>query len=138
MSQTEVTLVTGASAGIGQAIARALIAQGRTVVNIDRVAPDWSDPHLVSFQADLTDAASTREVAEAVTRQYPITALVNNAGATRPGTIDSASLDDLDAVVGLHLQAALLLTQAALPSLRACGHGRIVNMASRAALGVDS
>ena len=37
--------------------------------------------------------------------------------------------------MGLHLQAALLLTQAALPSLRACGHGRIVNMASRAALG---
>lgn len=110
MSHPDVTLVTGASAGIGQAIARALIAQGRTVVNIDRAAPDWSDPHLVSFQADLTDAASTREVAEAVTRQYPITALVNNAGATRPGTIDSASLDDLDAVVGLHLQAALLLT----------------------------
>ena len=47
MSHPDVTLVTGASAGIGQAIARALIAQGRTVVNIDRVAPDWSDPHLV-------------------------------------------------------------------------------------------
>ena len=135
MSHPEVSLVTGASAGIGQAIARALIAQGRTVVNIDRAAPDWSDPNLVSFQADLTDASSTRQVAEEVTRQYRVTALVNNAGATRPGTVDRAGLEDLDAVVGLHLQAALLLIQAALPSLRACGRGRIVNMASRAALG---
>ena len=135
MSHPEVSLVTGASAGIGQAIARALIAQGRSVVNIDRAAPDWSDPNLVSFQADLTDASSTRQVAEEVTRQYRVTALVNNAGATRPGTVDRAGLEDLDAVVGLHLQAALLLIQAALPSLRACGRGRIVNMASRAALG---
>jgi 3-oxoacyl-[acyl-carrier protein] reductase len=135
MSHPEVSLVTGASAGIGQAIARALIAQGRTVVNIDRAAPDWGDPNLVSFQADLTDAASTRQVAKEVTRQYRVTALVNNAGITRPGTVDRAGLEDLDAVVGLHLQAALLLIQAALPSLKACGRGRIVNMASRAALG---
>ncbi len=131
----DVTLVTGASAGIGQAIAQALIAQGRTVVNIDRDAPSWSSPQLVSLRADLTDAAATRDVAQAVTRQYRVTALVNNAGATRPGTIDTATLEDLDAVVGLHLRAALVLTQAALPSLRACGHGRIVNMATRAALG---
>lgn len=135
MTPPEVTLVTGASAGIGQAIAQALIAQGRTVVNIDRDAPAWESPSLISFKADLTDAASTREAAEAVTRQYRVTALVNNAGATRPGTIDTATLEDLDAVVGLHLRAALLLTQAVLPSLRACGHGRIVNMATRAALG---
>ncbi|MEN9888098.1 MAG: hypothetical protein RL559_135 [Pseudomonadota bacterium] len=135
MSKTEVTLVTGASAGIGQAIARALIAQGRTVVNIDRTAPEWQDPQLVTVLADLTDAASTREAAETVARQYLVTALVNNAGATRPGSIDTARLEDLDAVVGLHLQAALVLTQTFLPSLRACGHGRIVNMASRAALG---
>lgn len=131
----EVTLVTGASAGIGQAIAQALIAQGRTVVNIDRDPPSWAHPQLVSVQADLTDASATRDVAHEVTRQYRVTALVNNAGITRPGTIDTATLEDLDAVVSLHLRAALLLTQAALPSLRACGRGRIVNLSTRAALG---
>ncbi len=131
----EVTVVTGASAGIGQAIAQALIAQGRTVVNIDREAPSWSSPLLISLRADLTDASATREAAQTVNRDYRVTSLVNNAGATRPGTIDTATLDDLHLVTGLHLQAAMLLMQAFLPSLRACGRGRIVNMSSRAALG---
>lgn len=135
MHPYEVTLVTGASAGIGRAIAEGLLAQGQHVVNIDYNAPNWSHPNLVSFQADLTDAAKTQAVAAQVTAQFNVTALVNNAGATRPGTIDKASLADLDYVVSLHFQASLLLIQAVLPTLRACGHGRIVNMASRAALG---
>ena len=135
MHPYEVTLVTGASAGIGRAIAEGLLAQGQHVVNIDYNAPNWSHPNLVSFQADLTDAAKTQAVAAQVAAQFNVTALVNNAGATRPGTIDKASVADLDYVVSLHFQASLLLIQAVLPTLRACGHGRIVNMASRAALG---
>ena len=67
--------------------------------------------------------------------QHNVTALVNNAGATRPGTIDTATTQQLDDVVGLHLRAPMLLVQAFLPTLRACGQGRIVNMSSRAALG---
>ena len=60
-SQQEVALVTGASAGIGRAIAEALLAEGRHVVNLDYVLPDWSHPHLVSYQAELTKEAPTRE-----------------------------------------------------------------------------
>lgn len=131
----QVTLVTGASAGIGRAVAEALLAAGRTVVNIDHAAPAWSHPNLVSFQVDLTREDQTRALAQQVSAQYAVTALVNNAGATRPGNIDAATVADLDYVVALHFQANLLLTQAALPALRACGHGRIVNIASRAALG---
>ena len=135
MTQKEATLVTGASAGIGRAISEMLLDSGRTVINLDYVAPDWSHPELVSFQADLTDARQTQEQAKRIASEYAITALVNNAGATRPGTIDTATLEDLDYVVALHLQASLILIQAALPALRACGNGRIVNMSSRAALG---
>ena len=77
----------------------------------------------------------TRERAREITSAYSVSAIVNNAGATRPGTIDTATLADLDYVVGLHLRASMILIQAALPALRASGHGRIVNMSSRAALG---
>lgn len=135
MSKQEATVVTGASAGIGRAIAEALLAQGRTVVNIDYRLPDWKHARLVSFQADLTRSNDTRERGAQVAGDFNVTALVNNAGATRPGTIDTQTPDDLEYVNALTLRATLLLTQAFLPTLRASGRGRIVNMASRAALG---
>ena len=135
MNQQEVALVTGGSSGIGRATCEALLAQGRTVVNLDYNKPDWSHEKLVSFQADLTKEAETQAIAQQITSTYAVTALVNNAGATRPGTIDTATMADLDYVVGLHFKASMILIQAALPALRASGQGRIVNVSSRAALG---
>ena len=131
----QVTLVTGGSSGIGRAICEALLGRGRSVINLDYKAPDWRHDQLVSLQADLTRQDEIEQAARHIAATYAVTALVNNAGATRPGSIDSATMSDLDDVVGLHLRAPILLVQACLPSLRACGQGRIVNMASRAALG---
>ncbi|THU04532.1 SDR family oxidoreductase [Lampropedia puyangensis] len=135
MTKLQATVITGASAGIGKAIAERLIAQGKQVVNIDYALPNWSHPQVLSLQADLTCAEQTAAAAEQAKQAFDITALVNNAGATRPGTIETASLDDLEHVVGLHLRASMQLVQSFLPTLKACGHGRVVNMASRAALG---
>lgn len=128
-------LVTGGSAGIGAAIIGSLLAAGHRVVNIDYRLPDNPPEGLVSFQADLTDEAQTKAAAKQVTDAFDIVGLVNNAGATRPGTADTATLDDLDYVVALHLRTALILVQAVLPAMRKAGFGRIVNMSSRAALG---
>ena len=85
-------LVTGGSAGIGAAIVRALLDAGHRVVNIDYRLPDNPPEGLVSIQADLTDEAQTRAAAAQATRDHAIVGLVNNAGATKPGTADTATV----------------------------------------------
>lgn len=135
MTKPTATVITGASSGIGKAIAERLIAQGKQVVNIDYSLPDWKHPLVRSIQADLTCAEQTTTAAEQALADFDITALVNNAGATRPGTIETATLADLDHVVALTLRASMQLVQSFLPTLKASGQGRVVNMASRAALG---
>ena len=131
----QIYIVTGASGGIGAAISRGLVAQGLRVVNIDIRPPATPISGVIDMTADLTDADQTQRVAREIAARYDIVGVVNNAGATRPATIDDASLADLDFVVGLHLRASMILVQAALPAMRRAGFGRIVNMASRAALG---
>lgn len=128
-------LITGGSAGIGAALVRALLESGQRVVNIDYRLPDNPPQGLISIQADLTDTAQTQAAVAQARQAHAIVGLVNNAGATRPGTADTATLDDLDYVVALHLRTAMILVQAVLPDMREAGFGRIVNMSSRAALG---
>lgn len=135
MPKQRAYLVTGASNGIGAAIASMLLAQGHTVLNVDLKAPSSPQPNLISFEADLTNEAATKAIAERLASEYAIIGIVNNAGATRPGTADTATLESLDFVVNLHLRASLIFIQAALPAMREAGFGRIVMLSSRAALG---
>ncbi|MVW79260.1 SDR family NAD(P)-dependent oxidoreductase [Bordetella sp. 02P26C-1] len=128
-------LVTGGSAGIGAAIVSALLKAGHRVINIDYRLPEVSPEGLISIQADLTDTAQTQAAVAQARRDHAIIGLVNNAGATRPGTVDTATLEDLDYVFALHLRTAMILAQAVVPDMREAGFGRIVNMSSRAALG---
>jgi len=130
-----VCLVTGGSAGIGEALCRGLLAQGVRVINFDIQPPRLEHERLRFHRVDLTDSAATRKAAEAVAGEYAITELVNNAGSTRPGRVETATLADLDHVVGLHLAASLILTQAVLPAMKRARHGRIVNVSTRAVLG---
>lgn len=128
-------VVTGGSNGIGRAIVHELAAKGATVVNIDRSLPDWALDKVHHYQADLTDAADTARVADEISARFRVTALVNNVGATRPGSVESANAEDLRIVTALHIETPLKLVQHFLPTLKDCGQGRIVNISSRAALG---
>ena len=131
-----VAVVTGGSNGIGEGICRHLQAAGATVINIDKVAPAkplGGDYHF--FQADLTDAAATRAVGAQVAKRFEVNALVNNAGFPTPGTLEEITDADFDHGANLHLRAAILLSQAFLPGMKARRFGRIVNMSSRSILG---
>jgi 3-oxoacyl-[acyl-carrier protein] reductase len=138
MSERPVAIVTGGSAGIGATICRRMIDAGYDVVSIDRRKPDWSDPALHPIEVDLIDARATAEAAGSLAKQFPIGTVVHNAGVIRPDLLPDVRQEDLNDLTQLHLGAAILLVQAALPGMRERKYGRIVLISSRAALGLPT
>jgi 3-oxoacyl-[acyl-carrier protein] reductase len=135
MSQRDVAIVAGASGGIGRAIAEAMLAAGHQVVSLDRRLPDWSHPRLEPILVDLFDPKATADAARDVAAGHAVSHVVHNAGIIRPNLIEQTTPDDIAALSQLHLGAALILVQAALPGMKQRHFGRIVLIASRAALG---
>ncbi|VWX55898.1 Short-chain dehydrogenase [Burkholderiales bacterium 8X] len=135
-SAPRVAAVTGGSAGIGKAICADLLAQGYEVISLARRAPDIDHPKLHGIEVDLMDRAATAEAAAELARRFEVTTLIHNAGVIRAALLPDVQLGDLDALVDLHLGAAVQLAQAVLPAMRAQRFGRIVLMSSRAAVGL--
>jgi NAD(P)-dependent dehydrogenase (short-subunit alcohol dehydrogenase family) len=132
---SDIAIVTGASGGIGRAIAEAMLAAGRHVVSLDRRLPDWSHAKLEPVLVDLFDAKATAAAAAEIAGRNAVSHVVHNAGVIRPNPIEQATPDDIAALSQLHLGAALTLVQAVLPGMKQRHFGRIVLIASRAALG---
>ncbi|WP_418317649.1 SDR family oxidoreductase [Piscinibacter sakaiensis] len=136
MNKPRCAVVTGGSAGIGEAICRQLLADGWQVVSLARRAPTFAHEHLHSIEVDLADrAATTQAAAEAAQRFAPDT-VIHNAGVILPALLEDVKLADLDKLVEIHLSAAIALAQACLPAMKAAGFGRIVLLSSRGALGL--
>jgi len=133
----ECVLVTGASRGIGRAITERLIADGMHVINFDLSAPAEILTHESFYKVDVSNESVLRETLLEVTSQYPITRLVNNAGIVRPANIEKTTLEDFHAVMNVNVAAAIVCVQALLPAMKVAHFGRIVNIASRAALGKE-
>jgi 3-oxoacyl-[acyl-carrier protein] reductase len=130
-------LVTGASGGIGEAIARALHTQGAVVAlsgrrrdQLDTLAAALtSRAHVVP--ADLADAkAADALMADATAAMGGVDILVNNAGLTRDGLGMRMSDEDWQSVIDVNLGAAFRLTRAALRGMVRARWGRIVNITS--------
>jgi NAD(P)-dependent dehydrogenase (short-subunit alcohol dehydrogenase family) len=125
----ERVLITGAAAGIGRATAERCSAEGYDVVTID-IAGD-------GIRADLSDPEATAVALDEALRDGPITRLVNNVGVVRPGAVEEQTLADFNLAVSLNLRCSIQCVQAVLPGMKEAKFGRIVNMASRAALGKE-
>ena len=137
-------LVTGASRGIGRAIAIGLAQAGAAVVvNYLRRAEEAKAAEMeiaalgrpcVSVQADVSLAADVeRLVRTAEERAGAIDILVNNAGIARVQPVEEISERDWDRLIDGNLKSCFLVTQAVLPGMRARQWGRIVNVSSVAA-----
>jgi NAD(P)-dependent dehydrogenase (short-subunit alcohol dehydrogenase family) len=135
MSGRNTAIVTGASGGIGRAIAEAMLEAGHHVVSLDRRKPDWSHAKLEPVLVDLFDPKATADAAKDVAARHAVSHVVHNAGIIRPNLIEQVTAEDIAALSQLHLGAALTLVQAALPGMKERHFGRIILIASRAALG---
>lgn len=126
-------LITGASKGIGRAVADRLAASGDLPVGLARTSPGDFPGEFCAV--DFTDRAATDAALERVLKNGRIDAVVNNVGVARFGRIGSIDLDDLFATYDLNVRTAVQVVQAALPGMLAAGWGRIVNVTSLTTLG---
>ncbi len=129
-------LVTGASGGLGSAIARCLAAQGaRVALSGTRVAPlealAAELPGSVVLACDLSDAAAVDGlVGRAVEALGSLDILVNNAGVTRDNLAMRMKDEEWDTVIRVNLEAAFRLARAALRPMMKARHGRIISVTS--------
>jgi 3-oxoacyl-[acyl-carrier protein] reductase len=136
----KVALVTGASRGIGEAIARRLAAEGATVLAAARSAEglakvvseiEAAGGKASALVLDLADAASIdAAVRAALAAHGEIPVLVNNAGVTEDNLILRMSRESWDRVLATNLTGVFLLTQAVVKSMVRKRYGRIVNITS--------
>jgi len=136
-------LVTGASRGIGAAVARSLAAAGWHVTLAGRQRGALEEVRVTlpiaeavvhdCVELDVTDAASVaRAFAEVHARGGALQALVNNAGAVETGPLRSLPTATWDRMLAVNLTGTFLCSQAALAPMLAARAGRIVNIASTA------
>ncbi len=139
-----IALVTGASRGIGRAIALALARNGADVAVNYRTNDDLARElrgqiegygrRCVAIKADVSVGVEVTAMVETVLKELgDITILVNNAGIAKTRPVEDINESDWDEHLAVNLKSAFLVTQAVLPRMRSIGWGRIINVSSVAA-----
>jgi len=144
LNNQRVAVVTGASRGIGEAIARGLARQGRHVVLVARSAEKLesvrqaieADGGRASARScDFADGQAVAQTIEAIADEYGrLDILVNNAGITRDGLVLRMSDEQFDAVINVNLRSAFIACRVAAKSMLRGKWGRIINISSVAGL----
>jgi uncharacterized protein len=139
-------LITGASTGIGAVYADRLARRGYDLILVARSQEKLSEVAsrlkstgrgIETISADLTEKEDVRRVAERLSADPTITALVNNAGAASVANLLDSKIDDLEAMIDLNVTALTRLALAALPGFVARKNGLLINIASVVALAPD-
>lgn len=136
MQKPAATLVTGGSNGIGAAIVDARLAANDIVLNLDQ-APPKTASHAHFIDIDLTSNGSLHSTLDDITTEYNVTRVVNCAGVALLSLIEDFNEDDFRKTMELNVLAPSIIVKAVIPGMRDVGFGRIVNIASRAALGKE-
>ncbi|GAA4499092.1 oxidoreductase [Gluconacetobacter tumulicola] len=129
--RARVAIVTGASTGIGRAVAKALKDNGFWVFGTSRRAAPEQIDGIAMLTCDVTDDASVAKLIEAVlTEAGRIDVLVNNAGVGLLGGAEESSIGQAQSLFNVNLFGVIRMTNAVLPFMRRQHTGRIVNVSS--------
>jgi NAD(P)-dependent dehydrogenase (short-subunit alcohol dehydrogenase family) len=135
---SQIVLITGAKGGLGTHVTQAFLNAGATVVGVSKsIQPSaFSHPAFVAMPADLLSGEAALALVEAViTRFQRVDILAHVAGGFAGGRPVSETDDSTwDQMMNLNLQAAFNAFRAVLPPMRQAGRGRIIAIASRAAV----
>lgn len=129
-------LITGVSSGFGRAMTSQLLAQGQTVIgtvrNIQKVQDlvEQYPQTFISKTLDVTNVANIHQLMEKLTQDYQIDVLVNNAGYGLFGAAEELSDAEVDRIIATDLTGSIQMVRAILPSMRAQGHGRLIQISS--------
>jgi NAD(P)-dependent dehydrogenase (short-subunit alcohol dehydrogenase family) len=137
MAQSKAVLITGCSTGIGRATAERLVSKGHTVYATARRPESIADLEAKGCKTlalDVCDEASMQAaVDQVVAEQGAVGALVNNAGYSQSGALETLDMADVRRQFETNVFGLLRMSQLCLPSMREQGWGRIVNMSSMGA-----
>ncbi|TDD30568.1 SDR family oxidoreductase [Actinomadura sp. KC06] len=130
-----VALVTGAAGGLGREFAIALAGRGHRVAGLDLAdmsgTADLIGDAFHPVRADVTDPVEVEAAVEETAARFGgLEIVVNNAGIYPPLEFEKTTLDDWRRIMRVNLDGPFLVSQAALPHLKAAGWGRIVNIVS--------
>jgi 3-oxoacyl-[acyl-carrier protein] reductase len=142
----QVAVVTGGARGLGRATARLLAQRGAAVCVNYAAHPDAAEALLaeisaaggraIALKADVADEAAVEAmIARTEAELGPVTILVNNAGVAWQGTLDSYDRSEVARMHQVNVEGVIHATRAVMGTMRARRYGRIVNMASIAAIG---
>jgi NAD(P)-dependent dehydrogenase (short-subunit alcohol dehydrogenase family) len=124
-------LVTGASRGIGAAVARALLVSGARVVRVARTLSDTPGGPFLDLPCDLTDTGQVERLAARVlAAEGAPTVVVNNAGGFLLRRLEETTPAEFEDQIAVNLKASFLLARAFLPAMQAAGGGVFVSIGS--------
>jgi 2-keto-3-deoxy-L-fuconate dehydrogenase len=136
-------VVTGAGSGIGQAIAKTFAANGAKVFLVDLRADGVEETarqiageggvQAVAKECDVTDAAGTKRVFDEIAGEGGLDILVNSAGISNIGRLETTSEEDFERVFRVNVKGVYLCMQSAIEQMKRAGGGVILNLASIAA-----
>ena len=142
----QVAIVTGASRGIGRAIARRLAGCGAAICVNYATSEDEAEAvvaeiagaggRAIAVQADVADAGAVARMGERAAAELgPVSILVNNAGVSSPGTLETYDPAAMERMRRVNVDGVIHTIRAVASGMQQRGYGRIVNIASNAAIG---